>query len=381
MLIVACPCAIILSTPTAMVAALSAAARLGLLIKKVTDLEIARNLTAIVFDKTGTLTTGKLSVSRIRPAEGVQAEDLLRTALSAEQNSRHPVARAIVEIAQQARLTAPAPTAFEEVSGRGVIATVGGSKIRIGRPNWLEDAGLSTADIDTAGTDGLSLLYVAKDQQVLGWVGLEDKTRTDAAKSIDELGELNVRERVMLTGDRWSVARKVAAEMHCTGVKAEVLPAEKLAAVDQLREHGHTVAVVGDGVNDAPALAAGDISIAMGAAGSDVAIHSASIALMNNNLNRIPFLVKLSRRCFDVIRQNMLFSVVYVVATLAGSAAGWIPPILAAFLHVASSIVVVFNSTRLVREGEDLDRQTYEEEQRAKRPTVRLEAVPAAAPA
>ncbi len=379
MLIVACPCAIILSTPTAMVAALSAAARLGLLIKKVTDLEIARNLSAIVFDKTGTLTTGKLNVSRMRPAEGVDAAELLRSALCAEQNSRHPVARAIVEVAEQARLTAPKPTEFEEISGRGVIAKLGGSEIRVGRGNWLEDQGIQIEGVDTSGTDGLSLLYVAKDNQILGWVGLEDKTRVDAARSIDALANLGVRERIMLTGDRWSVARKVAAEMHCSGVKAEVLPGEKLTAVDQLREKGHTVAVVGDGVNDAPALAAGDISIAMGAAGSDVAIHSASIALMNNNLNRIPFLIDLSRRCFEVIRQNMVFAAVYVVLTLTFSAAGFISPIMAAFLHVASSIVVVFNSTRLVREGEDLDQQTYDEEQQQRRTTVRVEAVPAPA--
>ncbi len=381
MLIVACPCAIILATPTAMVAALSAAARLGLLIKKVEDLEIARNISAIVLDKTGTLTTGVLNVTRMRPVEGVEAEQLLHAAYAAEHNSRHPVAKAVIEVAERARIESAKPTEFEEVSGRGVKAVVDGSTILVGRGSWLEEQGISTESADSTGTEGLSLLYVAKDGRVLGWIGLEDKTRADAARAVGELGELGLRERVMLTGDRWSVARKVAAEMHCTGVKAEVLPGEKLAAVDQLRAKGHSVAVVGDGVNDAPALAAGDISVAMGAAGSDVAIHSASIALMNNNLNRLPFLVRLSRRTFEVIRQNMLFSVGYVVLTLAFSAAGYIPPIVAAFLHVAASIVVVFNSTRLVREGEDLDRIEYERDQTAKRTQqrVQLEAVPATA--
>jgi Cd2+/Zn2+-exporting ATPase len=356
MLIISCPCAIILSTPTAMVAALSAAARLGLLIKKVTDLEVARNLTAIVFDKTGTLTTGKLNVTRMRPAPGIDAEALLRTALSAEQNSRHPVARAVVEVAAKARLTATQPRDFEEVSGRGVRAVdESGAEILVGRATWLEEKGIALTSLDTSNTEGLSLLYVARDGQPLGWIGLEDKTREDAALAVDELGELGVRERVMLTGDRATVARKVAAEMHCTGLKAEVLPQEKLDAVDQLRTKGYRVAVVGDGVNDAPALAAGDISIAMGAAGSDVAIHSASIALMNNNLNRIPFLVRLSRKTFDIVKQNMVFSVVYVIGALAFSAYGAIPPMVAAVLHVVSSIVVVFNSTRLVREGEQLE--------------------------
>jgi Zn2+/Cd2+-exporting ATPase len=381
LLIVACPCAIILATPTAMVAALSAAARLGLLVKKVTDLEIARNLTAVVFDKTGTLTTGVLNVTRMKPAEGVDPEELLRAALSAEQNSRHPVARAVVQVAEKAKLKAPQPDDFEEVSGRGVRAVLSGEEILVGRVAWLEERGVDVATVDASQTEGLSLLYVARNGRVLGWIGLEDKTRADASHALDDLNEIGVRERVMLTGDRWSVARKVAAEMHCSGVKAEVLPGEKLTAVDQLREQGHVVAVVGDGVNDAPALAAGDISIAMGAAGSDVAIHSASIALMNNNLNRIPFLVRLSRRTFDVIRQNMVFSVAYIVLTIAFSAAGYITPIMAAFLHVASSIVVVFNSTRLVREGENLDEETLKatqaRETRAKR--IQLEAVPATA--
>jgi Cd2+/Zn2+-exporting ATPase len=373
MLIISCPCAIILSTPTAMVAALSAAARLGLLIKKVTDLEVARKLTAIVFDKTGTLTTGKLSVTRMKPVDGVSAEDLLRTALIAEQNSRHPVARAVVEVAKQANITAPEASNFEEVSGRGVRAEHNGEELFVGRATWLEERGLNPSVLDISQTEGLSLLYVARGSQLLGWIGLEDKTREDAAMAVAELGELGVRERVMLTGDRATVARKVAAAMNCTGLKAEILPHEKLDAVDQLRSQGHSVAVVGDGVNDAPALAAGDISIAMGAAGSDVAIHSASIALMNNNLNRIPFLVSLSRKTFSVIQQNMIFSVLYVIGALAFSAYGWITPMLAAVLHVVSSIVVVFNSTRLVREGEDLDMQSYQREQARQKAQSRVQ--------
>lgn len=377
MLIISCPCAIILSTPTAMVAALSAAARLGLLIKKVTDLEVARKLTAIVFDKTGTLTTGKLSVTRMKPAANIPAEDLLRSALIAEQNSRHPVARAVVEVASQANITAPEAEAFEEVSGRGVRAVHNGEELLIGRPEWLQEKGVDISTLDQTGTEGLSLLYVARSGQALGWIGLEDKTRDDAAMAVAELGELGVRERVMLTGDRASVARNVASAMNCTGLKAEVLPQEKLGAVDQLRAQGHILAVVGDGVNDAPALAAGDISIAMGAAGSDVAIHSASIALMNNNLNRIPFLVSLSRKTFNIIQQNMIFSVIYVIGALAFSAYGAITPMVAALLHVVSSIVVVFNSTRLVREGENLDQLSLQREQarqRAKK-QVRLEAI------
>jgi len=161
---------------------------------------------------------------------------------------------------------------------------------------------------------------------------------------------------VILTGDRASVARRVAAQMHFEEFKAEVLPHEKLEMVESLKGRGHTVAVIGDGVNDAPALAAGDISIAMGAAGSDVAIHSASIALLNSNLDRVPFLVDLSRRTIAVIRQNLAVGAAFIVVSLALAGAGYLPPVAAALLHVASGLVVIFNSARLIRCGEDVER-------------------------
>ncbi len=203
MLVVACPCAFILASPTAMVAALSAAARLGVLIKSVGDLETARNLTSIVFDKTGTLTTGSLTVTKLTPAAGMDGAELLRVAALAEQNSKHPVARAIVEVARRARLQLPQPTAFEEVSGRGVRAVVDGQEILVGRETWIRERGVNLGGLDTTGSEGLSLLYVTQGGRVLGWVGLEDKTRPDAARAMDELRELGIKKLVMVTGDRW----------------------------------------------------------------------------------------------------------------------------------------------------------------------------------
>ncbi len=379
-LIIACPCAFILATPTAMVAALSAAARLGVLVKSVATLETARNLTAIVFDKTGTLTTGQLSVSRLNPVEGVEGAELLRTAAAVETNSRHPVARAVVEVANRARLDLPKAGGFEEASGRGVRAEVDGEEVLIGRATWLAERGIDLGGVDETGSEGLSLLYVTKGGRVLGWIGLEDRTRPDAKRAVEELREANIRKLVMVTGDRWSVAKRVGAEMGVSDVQAEVLPAEKLELVDELKRAGHTVAVVGDGVNDAPALAAGHISLAMGAAGSDVAINSASIALMNNNLNRIPFLVRLSRKAIGVVRQNLTFAMAYIVALLALSAYGLVPPIVAVLLHLVSSLVVVFNSARLVREGEEIEHA--EAPRKAAEPSGRPEPVrPAATPA
>jgi Cd2+/Zn2+-exporting ATPase len=394
MLVVACPCPIILATPTAMVAALSAAARLGVLIKSVTTLEAARNLTAMIFDKTGTLTTGQLEVTRLHPAPGVEGAELLRAAAAVEQNSRHPVARAIMGVARKAKLTPLQPEQFEEVSGKGVKGVVNGSTIYVGRGNWLmeqvnTDAARAfvTGAMASPDAEGLSTLFVARvagnagGGQVLGWIGLADNTRPQAAAAIDQLREAGIKRTIIVTGDRESVAKRIAAQMHCE-YKAEVLPAQKLEMVDELRAAGHRVAVIGDGVNDAPALAAGDISIAMGAAGSDVAIHSASIALMNNNLNRIPFLVSLSRQTTTVVKQNLIIGGGFILVFMVLAALGKVTPIAAAILHVVSSLIVVFNSARLVRSGEAIEHEEAAALAKAEargRVAARMEAAPVVA--
>jgi Cd2+/Zn2+-exporting ATPase len=362
LLVVASPAGVILATPTAMVAALSAAARLGILVKNVTVLERARNLSAVVMDKTGTLTTGKLSVTRLAPVDGVKPAELLGAALAVEQNSTHPVARAVVAVAQKARVQAERVEDFEEKGGLGVRGMLSGDEIIVGRESLLRDSGVNV-DLpeDKRPPDGVSVLYVARAGRLLGWIGLEDKVREDAAAAVQLLKDQGVRQVVMVTGDRWGVARRVAAETKCTDVQAEVLPADKLKVVEGLKQKDHVVAVVGDGVNDAPALAAGDLSIAMGAAGSDVAISSASVALMNNRLDRVPFLQRLARSSGRVIIQGIGISLGFIVIFGTLAAAGYIDPILAAGLHALSSIVVVFNSARLVRQGEELDATPIDE--------------------
>ena len=358
-LIFACPCAIILATPTAMVAALSCAARLGILIKNVANLESAGKLTSIIFDKTGTLTTGQLAVTKLTPMSGVDPAEMLGLAAGAEQFSKHPAARALVEVAKKAKLTLTKPDAFEEVSGRGVRATIKGKKILVGRDTWLREAGVDMSAVDRQQArppEGVSLLYIAADGKCLGWVGMEDRTREEAREAINSLSELGIKRLIMVTGDRLAVARRVAAEMGCSEVKAECLPQEKLHLVRELQREGHQVAVVGDGVNDAPALAAGDLGVAMGAAGSDVAINSASIALMNNDLNRLSFLMRLSRITRRVVNQNLGFGVMFIIFGIVFSSKGWIDnPIIAVMLHLVSSLIIVFNSARLVRFGEELD--------------------------
>jgi Cd2+/Zn2+-exporting ATPase len=368
MLVIACPCALILATPTAIVAALSAAARLGVYIKDVTNLEWARRLTAVVFDKTGTLTTGELAVTRLMPAPDVEPAELLRAAASVERLSTHPVARAIVAVAGKARVQLDDARDFAEESGKGVSGNVGGNTIMVGRRTWLAERGVDLSPVagdKYAEPEGLSTLYVSVGGKCLGWVGLEDRTRPEAKMAMEELRQLGLKDLIMVTGDRWSVARRVAGEMGCSDVQAEVLPQDKLALVDALKQRGHTVAVVGDGVNDAPALAAGNLGVAMGAAGSDVAMNSASVALMSSDLRRLPFLVSLSRATTNVIWQNLIFGISFILLVEVAIVFGNVHPMLAAFLHTASSAIVVFNSARMVRFGEHFE---------AHRPKLRREA-------
>ena len=356
--IVACPCAFILATPTAMVAALSAAARLGVLIKNVADLELAARINAFIFDKTGTLTTGKLAVSRLAPLNGTKPAELLRIAASAERYSNHPTAKALSQLAEEAGVPLVEPQNFAETAGKGVFADIDGSRIYVGRANWLKENGVKEdflKSVDLNETEGFSLIFVARNGQCIGWVGMKDQTRNEARESLTDLMASGVRRIAMVSGDRQPVAIRVAKEIGCEEVVADCLPQNKVEFVRAMKAKGYRVAVVGDGVNDAPALAAGDIGIAMGAAGSEVAIHSATIALMNSDLRRLPFLVRLSRQTRAVINQNFLIGVLFVIGGLILAAFGYINPIVAAVMHVLGSMLVVFNSFRLVRQGEELE--------------------------
>jgi Cd2+/Zn2+-exporting ATPase len=357
-LVVSCPCAFILATPTAMVAALSAAARLGILIKNVADIELAAKINAFIFDKTGTLTTGELAVSRLAPLGETKPAELLRLAASAEKYSNHPTAKALAQLAGEASVPLIEPKDFAETAGRGIKAHVNGSAVLVGRAQWLKDNGVKedfAKSVDLNETEGWSLIFVARDGHCIGWVGLQDKTRAEARASLAELKESGVRRIAMISGDRQAVATRVAKEIGCEEAVGECLPQNKVEFVRAVKAKGYRVAVVGDGVNDAPALAAGDIGIAMGAAGSEVAIHSATIALMNNDLRRLPFLVKLSRSTRAVINQNFLFGVCFIIGGLTLAAFNYIGPIVAAMLHNVGSLIVIFNSARLVRKGEELE--------------------------
>jgi Cd2+/Zn2+-exporting ATPase len=357
-LVISCPCAFILATPTAMVAALSAAARLGILIKNVADIELAARINAFIFDKTGTLTTGQLAVSRLAPLGETKPAELLRLAASAEKYSNHPAAKALAQLAGEAGVPLVEPKDFAETAGRGVKAQVERTPVLVGRAQWLTDNGVREdflKSVDLSETEGWSLIFVARDGRCIGWIGLQDKTRAEAKEALVELKENGVRRIAMISGDRQAVAVRVAREIGCEEAVGECLPQNKVEFVRAMKAKGYRVAVVGDGVNDAPALAAGDIGIAMGAAGSEVAIHSATIALMNNDLRRLPFLMMLSRSTRTVINQNFLFGVCFIIGGLTLAAFNYIGPIVAVLLHNVGSLIVVFNSARLVRKGEELE--------------------------
>ena len=230
----------------------------------------------------------------------------------------------------------------------------------VGRDTFLKENNVDMNNVSQPELDeeqGFSTLYVAKNSKCIGWIGLQDKTRPEAHHAVAELLDLGIKRVTMLTGDRNEVANRVASELGCTDFSAHCLPQDKLEIVEQIKKDGHIVVVVGDGINDAPALAAGDLGIAMGAAGSDVAINSASIALMSDDLKRLPFLVKLSRKTRRVITQNLGFGMLFIVVGISSFAV--LTPIIASLLHFAGSLIVVFTSARLVRFGEELDHQTH----------------------
>jgi len=356
MLVVACPCALVVATPSAVVAAVASCARLGVLVRDVAQLEVAAKIRAIVLDKTGTLTQGILEVSRLQPAEGVPPADLLRAALSAEGSSTHPVARAIVRLAEEAGLKYQSPSSVTEEPGRGVQAKGPEGHCLAGRRSWLDSLKIDTStcpDADSA--SGKSLVYVAKDGRCLGWIALADKVRPEAREAVRLLRELGINDIAMVTGDNASVAHSIAAEVGITEIHSECLPAQKAAKVAELKAAGMGVAVVGDGVNDAPALASGDVGIAMGAAGSDIAVNSASVTLMNSDLRRVPYFITLSRRTRAVMTQNLAIGILSIAIGMTFSALGYLNGVSAAILHTVSTLVIIMNSARLVREGEELE--------------------------
>jgi Cd2+/Zn2+-exporting ATPase len=352
-LIVACPCALVLGTPTAVVAAIGNAARQGILIKGGEYLEQMGRLKTLLMDKTGTLTHGKPKVAEMKAFNGVDAKGVLYWAAIAEKRSEHPLARAITEKADEIGLTIPHPEVFENFRGKGVKAKRDSRTIIVGRAEWLAGEGIEIPDsvkelLKTKESEGMTSLLVSLDGRLLGTVSISDTLRKRAKATIDKIRGEGVSEIWMLTGDSEQVANRIGNEL---GIRyeARLLPEDKVRRVKEWKRKGQVVAMVGDGVNDAPALAAADIGIAMGAVGTDVAIETADIALMTDELEKIPTVIRLSRKALRVIKENLVFALVFNTTMVILSAQGWVTMILGAIVHQASSLLVILNSMRLLR--------------------------------
>lgn len=356
-LVVTCPGALLIAYPTAMVAAFAAAARLGIMIKQTRTLEAAARIDTVVLDKTGTLTTGKFSVSRLAPAEGCDGAALLQAAADCEQSSNHPLAKSILETAQRARITPAALSNYEEIHGRGVIArTAAGATIHAGRAHWLREVAPAIATelaLVEGRIEGMSSVHVVQDGRYLGAVGLEDKLRRNAPETVTRLRQLGVRRVCIFTGDRLAVAKQVGEAVGVDTIEAECLPEEKHDELKYLLKRGHHVLVVGDGINDGPILASADVGVAMGLSGSDIATNSAGVALMNEDLRHIPFLLELASKARGVIAVNIAASLLLALVGLALAATGQIQIWMTPFYQAAAYIFVIANSLRLVRFGEE----------------------------
>ena len=353
LLVIACPCALVISTPVSVVAALAAAARFGVLVKGGLFIEAPARLRAVALDKTGTLTRGQPEVIDVVALSGHTEEELLERAAGLESHSNHPLARAIVEAAEQRGITPRDASEFAIIEGKGATGLIDGSPFWIGSHRMLEERGQETPEIhsqlETMQDAGRSIVVVGNDSHVCGFITLADTLRPQAADAVRKMRSAGIEHVVMLTGDNSGTAHAIAKNVGIDEVYAELLPEDKVEQVETLVKQYGQVAMVGDGVNDAPALARATIGIAMGAAGSDAAIETADIALMSDDIAKLPWLIRHSRRTLAIIRQNIVFSLavklLFVVLTFAGHASLWA----AIAADMGASLLVIANGLRLLR--------------------------------
>jgi Cd2+/Zn2+-exporting ATPase len=351
-LIVFCPCVMVLATPTALVASIGNAALRGSLVKKGATVEALARVNAVAFDKTGTLTSGQSELTMIQPLGATGEDELLALAAAAEKLSEHPLGRAIVQAALERGLTVPEPETFRVLPGLGVQAQIQRHEVLLGRPLLLVEQGVAVEnEVQTQAkhlaAQGRTVIMVARDAVILGVLALEDTLRPEAYTVITRLKKLGIH-TILITGDNAVTAGRIAGELGISEVHAEVLPAQKVEIVKQLQAEGRVVAFVGDGVNDGPALASAHVGIAMGLAGTDVAIETAEIALLSDDLSKLPHLLALSRQAMRAIRQNLAFSLGVLVIAVGLAIPGILSPVTGALLHELSSIPVIANSARLI---------------------------------
>ena len=354
LLVISCPCALVISTPVSIVSALAAAARKGVLIKGGARLEQLAAVRCIAFDKTGTLTCGRLRVVHVASTDGLPPPEVLRLAASLESRSEHPIGRAIVGHAIDERLGFAGADGFQALPGRGAEGQVGGDRVIVGNHRLFEERGLCSPAmherLEAMTASGCSTVMVARGGETVGLIGVADEARPSARAVVEMLREHGIAHVVLLTGDQESSAKAIAAGLGIAEYRAALLPEDKVAAVEELKQRYGTLAMVGDGVNDAPALATADVGIAMGAAGTAAALETADVALMADELPKIPFAIRLSRAASRNIRMNIAFSLLlkgaFLVMAFTGVATLW----MAVVADMGASLIVIGNALRLLRE-------------------------------
>jgi Cd2+/Zn2+-exporting ATPase/Cu+-exporting ATPase len=346
--IVAGACGIAAGTPLAILGAIGQAARRGVIIKGGRALEVLAHVDTVVFDKTGTLTRGAPAVSDVCPAPGVSGDDLLTAAAIAEARSEHPFARAILKAAGDHRLSLSAPDSFEYMPGQGVVCRAAGDEIVVGGRALLRRRGIEVSSDGVCDHHG-SEIFVARRARFLGRLEVADVTRDEARPAVEALRTLGIT-TTLLTGDSVAVATAVGRAVGVDHIEAQLLPEEKLARIDALRAAGRTVMMVGDGVNDAPALTRADVGVAMGS-GTDVARETAGVMLLGDDLVGLVEATRIARRCYRIIVANFAGTLVVDGAGVALAAGGQLDPVLAAFIHVSSELAFILNSARLLRPG------------------------------
>lgn len=351
LLVVACPCALVISTPVAIVSAIGNAAKNGVLIKGGTFLEKAAHIKVVAFDKTGTLTEGRPQVTGVA-AFSTSEEDLISIAYTLEDYSTHPIGRTIVDYAKERDIPSKHGERFSNIVGKGVQATIENQSYYAGSRKLFDEAGVpldayekELADIED---QGKTVIIVGTEKEVLGVIAVSDTIRETTAKALSGLKRVGVDQVVMLTGDNEGTAKRIAAEANVNRYFAELLPEDKVNAVRQLQAEGHKVAMVGDGINDAPALALSDIGVAMGGAGTDTAMETADIVLMADNLEKLPHTMKLSRKALTIIKQNIWFSLIIKAIALVFIFPGWLTLWMAVLSDTGAAIIVIMNALRLL---------------------------------
>lgn len=357
LLVIACPCALVISTPVTVVASMAAAARNGILVKGGEHLETPARLKVIAFDKTGTITEGRPSVEAVVALNGHSEEDLLARAAALEARSTHPIAQAIIAYATSKGVNPVPAEGVQALPGKGATGTFNGRSYWLGSHRYLEERGGETPEVHALAerleAGGQSVVVIGSEDHVCGLIALADAVRPEAAAALVELRRAGVERLVMLTGDNRQTAERIAASVGLDEVRAELLPEDKVAAIGELVARHGTVAMVGDGVNDAPAMVKASLGIAMGAAGTDTAIETADLALMSDDLGKLAWLVAHSRRMHAVLRQNITFALgvkaVFTVLAFAGIATLWG----AIAADMGASLVVVFNGLRMLKRHTD----------------------------